>query len=105
MYLPAEYPQLTDELLEEWRQILAKGNTAERTAYAALAAEILKLFVDDIPAEDLEAIAARAYTTEKFSSEDIVPLTTLEDGIFLGHLSEANRSFQRHGDAAVGRAL
>lgn len=88
LYLPAEYPQLTDELLTEWRQILAKGNTAERTAYAALAAEILKLFVDDIPAEDLEAIAARAYTTEKFSSEDIVPLTSLEDGIFLGHLSE-----------------
>lgn len=88
LYLPAEYPQLTDELLSKWRTLLEAGNTAERTSYAALAAEVLKLFVDDIPSEDLEAIAARAYVTEKFSSADIVPLTSLEEGIFLGHLSE-----------------
>ncbi|OFT89773.1 MULTISPECIES: threonine synthase [Corynebacterium] len=88
LYLPAEYPQLTDEILTQWRELLQAGNTTERTSYAALAAEILKLFVDDIPPQDLEAIAARAYTTDKFSSADIVPLTTLEDGILLGHLSE-----------------
>ena len=47
LYLPAEYPQLSDETLTEWRELLAEKG------YAALAAEVLKIFVDDIPAEDL----------------------------------------------------
>lgn len=82
LYLPAEYPQISDDQLTRWRTLLAdKG-------YAALAAEVLKLFIDDIPAEDLEAIAARAYTTPKFAHEDIVPVTELEDGVWIGHLSE-----------------
>lgn len=82
LYLPAEYPQLTDALLTQWRSLLAgKG-------YAAVAAEILKLFVDDIPAGDLEAIASRAYTTPKFADKEIVPVTELEDGLWIGHLSE-----------------
>ncbi|MDO5669126.1 MAG: threonine synthase [Corynebacterium sp.] len=82
LYLPAEYPQLTDAQLNDWRQLLADQG------YAAVAAEVLKLFVDDIPAEDLEAIAARAYTTPKFAHEEIVPVTELEDGLYIGHLSE-----------------
>jgi len=82
LYLPAEYPQISDEQLTQWRSILQeKGD-------AALAAEILKLFVDDIPAEDLEGIAARAYTSPKFAHEEIVPVTELEDGLWIGHLSE-----------------
>lgn len=82
LYLPIEYPQISDEQLSSWREILhAEG-------YHALAAEILQLFVDDIPAHDLKAITARAYTTPKFADEQIVPVTELEAGIFLGHLSE-----------------
>ncbi|MDO4898945.1 MAG: threonine synthase, partial [Rothia sp. (in: high G+C Gram-positive bacteria)] len=56
--------------------------------YHALAAEVLQLFVDDIPVEDLKAITARAYSYPKFASEQIVPVTELEHGILLGHLSE-----------------
>ena len=82
LYLPAEYPQLSDEILTEWRELLAEKG------YAALAAEVLKIFVDDIPAEELEAITARAYTTKAFAHEEIVPVTELEDGMYLGHLSE-----------------
>lgn len=82
LYLPAEYPQLSDSQLTAWRHLLAEKG------YAAVAAEVLKLFVDDIPAEDLEAIAARAYTTPKFAHEEIVPVTELEDGLYIGHLSE-----------------
>ncbi|RNE49540.1 threonine synthase [Corynebacterium alimapuense] len=82
LYLPAEYPQLSDETLSQWRKLLAEQG------YPALAAEVLKLFVDDIPAADLEAIAARAYTHPKFADEQIVPVTELEEGIFIGHLSE-----------------
>lgn len=85
LYLPAEYPQLSDEQLTAWRSLLAEKG------YAAVAAEVLKIFVDDIPAEDLEGIAARAYTTPKFADEEIVPVTELEDGLYIGHLSEASQ--------------
>lgn len=82
LYLPEYYPRLDAATLDTWRGILAQQG------YAALAAEVLKLFVDDIPAADLEAITARAYTTPKFADEEIVPVTKLEDGIYIGHLSE-----------------
>ena len=43
LYLPADYPQVSDDTLTTWRETLAtKG-------YAALAAEVIKLFVSDIP--------------------------------------------------------
>lgn len=82
LYLPATYPQISDEQLTAWREVLANEG------YAALAAEIISLFVDDIPVEDIKAITARAYTYPKFNSEEIVPVTELENNIFLGHLSE-----------------
>ena len=82
LYLPADYPQVSDDTLTTWRETLTtKG-------YAALAAEVIKLFVSDIPAEDVEAICARAYTTPTFSTPDIVPVTELDDNLFIGHLSE-----------------
>lgn len=83
LYLPAEYPQLDGETLDKWRALLEQPE-----GYAKLAAEVLKLFISDIPAEDIEGIAARAYTTEKFASEDIVPVTELSGDIYIGHLSE-----------------
>ncbi len=82
LYLPVEYPQITDDTLTRWREVLATGG------YAALAAEVISLFVDDIPVDDIKAITARAYTHPKFSSEEIVPVTELEDGLWIGHLSE-----------------
>ena len=82
LYLPSEYPTITSSMLDKWRSVLTDGG------YPALAAEVLKLFIDDIPAADIEAIAARAYTTAKFASEEIVPVTSLGDGLWVGHLSE-----------------
>ena len=82
LYLPESYPQLDPATLNSWRTLLAdKG-------YAALAAEVLKLFIDDIPAQDIEDIAARAYTSPKFADPEIVPVTELGEGLFIGHLSE-----------------
>ncbi len=81
LYLPEEYPQLSSETLDRWRQVL------ETEGYAALAGEVLQLFIDDIPAADLKAMAARAYTTEKFSHAEIVPLTQLDEKLYIGHLS------------------
>lgn len=85
LYLPVEYPQLDKATLDSWRGLVTSGDAA---GYGKLAAEVLKLFVDDIPAVDLEAIAARAYTHPKFSSEEIVPVTNLGDSLLIGHLSE-----------------
>lgn len=83
LYLPVSYPQITDEVLSSWRELLVGEN-----GYAALAAEILELFVDDIPADDLRAIAHRAYSYPKFDHPDIVPVSELENGIWLGHVSQ-----------------
>lgn len=82
LYLPVEYPQISQDTLTKWRELLATDG------YAALAAEVISLFVNDIPVEDIKAITARAYTHPKFSSEEIVPVTELEDGLWIGHLSE-----------------
>ena len=69
LYLPESYPQLDFDTLDSWRTLLADEG------YAALAAEVLKLFIDDIPAQDIEDIAARAYTSPKFAHPEIVPVT------------------------------
>lgn len=82
LYLPVTYPQLDDATLTRWRTVLADQG------YHALAAEVLHLFVNDIPADDLRGITARAYNHPKFASEQIVPVTELEPGILIGHLSE-----------------
>ncbi|KQB86817.1 threonine synthase [Corynebacterium lowii] len=82
LYLPETYPHLGEGDLERFRNVLAGQG------YAALAAEVLKLFIDDIPAADIEAIAARAYRTPIFDDEQIVPVSSVEDDLYLGHLSQ-----------------
>ncbi|WKS68746.1 threonine synthase [Corynebacterium accolens] len=82
LYLPETYPQLDSATLDAWRDVV------KTNGYAALAAEVIKLFIDDIPDEDLDKIAARAYTNPKFASPEIVPVTELGDALFIGHLSE-----------------
>ena len=52
LYLPESYPQVSDATLSQWRQVY------HQQGYAALAFEILSLYIDDIPAEDLRAICA-----------------------------------------------
>lgn len=81
LYLPETYPQVDAATLSEWRRLL------NEEGYAALAHAILTLYVDDIPDADLRGICERAYTAEKFGTEEIVPVTRLDDRLFLGHLS------------------
>ena len=82
LFMPATYPQLSPALLDEWRTLLRdKG-------YAALAAEVVKLFVDDIPASAIEELTAKAYHTPKFAHPDIVPVTELDETLSIAHLSE-----------------
>ncbi|MDK4278466.1 threonine synthase [Corynebacterium pseudodiphtheriticum] len=82
LYLPTQYPQLDAETLANLREV------SRSSGYAGLAAEVLQLFVDDIPAAELEAMARRAYSTEKFAHEEIVPVTKLDEQFYIGHLSE-----------------
>jgi threonine synthase len=77
LYLPEQYPQVTTEQLSKWRDL----------PYAELAFEVLSLYVDDIPAEDLRAICRKTYTEEVFGTKAIVPLKPLEDGLHLEALS------------------
>ena len=70
LYLPRTYPQVDDATLTRWRPL----------SYAALAFEVLSLYVDDIPADDLKAICARTYTAAIFGTPQIVPLRALSSG-------------------------
>lgn len=81
LYLPEVYPQVDVLTLDRWRSVL------QEQGYAALAFEVLSLFVDDIPADDLRALCAKTYTTEVFGTKEIVPLKKLEDGLYLQALS------------------
>jgi threonine synthase len=77
LYLPTHYPQVDDAMLTRWRAL----------PYAELAFEILSLYIDDIPAADLRALAAKTYTPEVFGTPEIVPLKALEPGVMLEALS------------------
>ncbi|MDO5676239.1 MAG: threonine synthase [Propionibacteriaceae bacterium] len=81
LYLPETYPQVSAEQLDAWRTLLAEEG------YAALAFEIVSLYIDDIPAEDLRGIVQRAYEPSKFLDPAVVPVTQLSDGLWLAHLS------------------
>ncbi len=77
LYLPEAYPRVDAAMLAKWRSL----------PYAELAFEILSLYIDDIPADDLRAICRKTYTEEVFGSRAIVPLRKLEDGVYLQALS------------------
>jgi threonine synthase len=78
LYVPESYPPLD---LPRLRRVLAEEG------YAAVAFEVLSLYVDDIPAADVKALCARAYTAAAFGDEAIVPVSELGDGLWLAHLS------------------
>ena len=81
LYLPVEYPQIDDAKLSQLRETLANKG------YAALAFEILSLYIDDIPAEDLRALCAKTYTREVFGSDAIVPVRQLDGVLHIEALS------------------
>lgn len=82
LYLPESYPALTTAQLAQWRQVLAAEG------YAGLAFAVISLFVDDIPAKDLREICERAYNSDTFSTDAIVDVSELNDGLWICHLSE-----------------
>ena len=81
LYLPENYPQINDIALGKLRDIYDKHG------YADLAFAILSLYIDDIPAADLQAICRKTYTKEVFGTKEIVPLKELDDKLYLEALS------------------
>ncbi len=81
LYLPESYPQVGDATLNQWRKIY------HEQGYAALAFEILSLYIDDIPATDLRALCTKTYTAEVFGTGEIVPLRHVEEGLWIEALS------------------
>ena len=81
LYLPEHYPQVDDVALTRLR------TTFNTQGYAALAFEVLSLYIDDIPAADLKALCAKTYTQDVFGTAAIVPVRPLEDGLYVEALS------------------
>ena len=75
--VPEAYPRLTRADLAALRPL----------GYPALAQAILSRFVTDIPAADLVALVGRTYTAATFGTADITPVTALEPGVHLLHVS------------------
>ncbi|MBV1731042.1 MAG: threonine synthase, partial [Hydrogenophaga sp.] len=84
LYLPERYPQVEAATLARWRSVFNGGAPG---GYAALAFEVLSLYIDDIPAADLKALCEKTYTEAVYGTAAIVPLKQLEDGFYLEALS------------------
>ena len=72
LYLPESYPQIGTEALTRLRDVW------QSQGYAALAFEVLSLYIDDIPRDDLKALCLKTYTPEVFGTQAIVPLKPLQ---------------------------
>jgi threonine synthase len=77
LYLPVAYPKVDATMLARWRAL----------PYADLAFEILSLYIDDIPADDLRTITRRVYSKQVFGTDAITPLKPLDNGVSLVALS------------------
>ena len=75
--VPTHYPPLSREALDALRD----------KSYPDLAFAVLSQFITDIAPDDLRAIVLRTYTAAAFGDPLITPLTTLEPGLHLLHLS------------------
>ncbi|MBA4261374.1 MAG: threonine synthase, partial [Comamonadaceae bacterium] len=91
LYLPERYPQVDAATLARWRGAFNGGAPG---GYAALAFEVLSLYIDDIPAADLKALCEKTYTEAVYGTAAIVPLKQLDPstgagqgGLFLQALS------------------
>ena len=81
LYLPERYPQIDAHELKRLEEVFFKDG------YAALAFNILSLFIDDIPSSDLKALCEKTYTQAVFGTPQIAPVRALNEGLFIQALS------------------
>ena len=80
LYVPTEYPRLTQEDLVQLKDM----------TYSQLAFEVKRKLVGRaIPDEELERLLQNAYTEDKFNIKDgnVVPIRPIGEGLFLQNLS------------------
>jgi threonine synthase len=78
LYLPETYPQVSPAQLGHLRQVF------KTQGYAALAYEVLSLYIDDIPSSDLRALCEKTYTEAVFGTPEIVPIKPVQTNAALG---------------------
>jgi threonine synthase len=82
LYMPETYPQIDAAALTRLRGVLASQG------YAALAYEILSLYIDDTPPADLNRLCEKTYTEAVYGTKEITPVTALgSTGLHLEALS------------------
>ena len=84
LYLPTHYPKVDGATLTHWRGLYGNGQPG---GYADLAFEILSLYIDDIPAADLKALANKTYTKGTYGTDAIVPVRKLAGDLHIEALS------------------
>ena len=84
LYVPAVFPKVDAHTLMTWRGL----------SYASLAFEVIRLFAEELPKEDLWQICSEAYqagnfghTRGMFTAEEITPVKWLHDQVGLLELS------------------
>ncbi len=70
LLLPESYPQISPEQLRDWRKL----------SYPQLAFQVISRFVDDIPAQELQALIDRSYAT--FTHPEVTPVVH-RDGVYI----------------------
>jgi threonine synthase len=78
LYLPETYPQISPAQLGNLRQVF------KTQGYAALAYEVLSLYIDDIPSSDLRALCEKTYTEAVFGTPEIVPIKLIQTKAAMG---------------------
>jgi len=76
--LPERFPAVSAQTLESWRTL----------PYADLAAQIIGLYIDDIPADVLGRLTRAAYAPGVFDAPEVVPVKPLFDNTCLLGLSQ-----------------
>jgi threonine synthase len=81
LYLPQTYPKLNSADMSRLRHVF------QDKGYAYLAFEILSLYIDDIPPQDLLSICQKTYTADVFGDARITPLRKVQTDLHILALS------------------
>lgn len=77
LVVPQAYAKVDDATLAAWRGL----------SYPQLAFEIVRRYVGDIGEADLRALVDRTYTAKAFGSDEITPVTRVDENLHLLRLS------------------
>ncbi len=95
LMLPEHYPQIGRETLDKWRGL----------AYPELAFEIMRLFVTDIPEDDLRDILNRTYTEAAFGTKKSPRPHAFRRHQNPSLVQRPDAGVQRYGDAVFGQCV